>query len=99
MKEQKCKNRKKSKIMSVRKTQDLLKRSGFANYVIENICPTQYGERGRTVISFEELVNPDKKSILYLKYIGALQDSADAVLSDVSVTDSSNSDSSDSDEN
>ncbi|CAB4002383.1 adhesion G -coupled receptor L2-like [Paramuricea clavata] len=70
VKEQKCKNRKKSKIMSVRKAQDLLERSGFANDVIENICPTQYGERGRTVISFEELltkgvqksVNSDSRS-------------------------------------
>ena len=64
VKEQKSRNKKKLKVMTVRKARTLLQKSGFPDDVIDNICPTQYGELARKVISLGELVNPDKKCIL-----------------------------------
>ena len=96
-KEQKCKNRKKSKMTLLRNTQTLLKNSGYTEDEVEEIYPSIYGKKASRVISSESLSKADHKSISYLTIIGALLDLSDDVMSDINVTDSSDSASSEDD--
>ena len=91
------KTRKNVKKVLLRNTQALLKKSGFKEDEIEEICPNIYGKKAKRIISCEGLVRNDPKIISYLRFIGALTDLSDeTVISDIDVQYSDNS-SSDSD--
>ena len=91
-KEQNSKNKKKCKKVLLRNTQALLKKSGFKENEIEEICPNIYGKKAKRIISCEELVRNDPKIISYLRFIGALTDLSDeTVISDTDVQYSDNS--------
>ena len=96
-KEQNSKNKKKCKKVLLYNAQAFLKKNGFKEDEIEEICSHIYGKKAKRIISCVELVRNDPKIISYLTFFGALTDFSDETfISDIDVQYSDNS-SSDSD--